>query len=536
MKRSGIALVVMALAISLLSPAFSATPPKAGQKCTTLNKKQTYKNYQYTCVKKSGKLVWSKGVLIINESSSAAAPNTSSTSSPQPTPSETRNPNPKPSSSTTQVLDESTFEFSDICEKDPFIPNQWSGMESRVNPSGGECSWPYRIVKREMPISTPKTSQIDASQDIAACRLQDGPQKNAIVAWPRGEYLEFWKKYQRHPGLNTVIQIVPIFSPDAPDNGRNPYSDYERYFDFLKAWIDHASDGKGKLTIRVPERYIEFPERIRDFKLTHERPQIIADNFRNAIEKHIVPKLDLTGVHVGVILLPAGSDFSLTQQVGLGQSRVGNGFMQWTIFPPYTLNSTLGAGSNFIHPAWWLHEMHHATAGFDDTDKTTDRGLHMWGLMSYGSNEMLGWQKWLLGLWDDNRIYCASTQRSGTYWIVPSTHQSMAKKLIVVPVSETQVIVLESMRAGGLNYKMPKWMEGVLVYGVENTTKDQHTGTFVLRPATRKILSPTLKGASRDFINSDVAFKEGEYVVYGNFKISVVESGTFGDVIKVERV
>ena len=124
---------------------------------------------------------------------------------------------------------------------------------------------------------------------------------------------------------------------------------------------------------------------------------------------------------------------------------------------------------------------------------------------------------------------------SGTYWIVPSTYQSTANKLIVIPVSANQVVIIESMRAGGLSYKMPKWMEGVLVYGVDNTTRDHHTGTFVLRPANRKILSPTLKSLNREFINSDVALKEGEFVTFQNIKISVVESGTFGDVIKVEK-
>ena len=541
MKRSGAVLVILAVAISLLSPAIAASPPKAGQKCTKLNKKQNYKNYQFTCVSKNGKLVWSKGPSIKKETSTTLMPSPSPSSvatiapTPSPIASPTPTQTPTPTPTPTKVLDEATYEFSDICEKDPFIPKQWRGMEELVNTLGHECSWPYRIVKREMPTMTPKTTQVISSQDVAMCRLQQGAQKNALVAWQRNEYLEFWKKYQRHPALNSVIQVIPIFSPDAPDNGRNPYVDYEPYFDFLKAWVDHASDGKGKLTIRVPDRYIEFPEKIRDFKLTHERSQEVADNFRNAIEKHITPKLNLSGAHVGVILLPAGSDFSLTQQVGLGQIRVGNDFMQLTIFPPYTLSRTLGPGSNFIHPAWWLHEMHHATVGFDDTDNSTERGLHMWGLMSYGSNEMLGWHKWLLGLWDDSRIYCASSEKSGTYWIVPSTYQSTANKLIVIPVSETQVIVVESMRAGGLSYKMPKWMEGVLVYGVENTTRDHHTGTFVLRPANRKILSPTLKGLNRQFINSDVALKEGEFVTFQNIKISVVESGTFGDVVRVEK-
>ena len=159
----------------------------------------------------------------------------------------------------------------------------------------------------------------------------------------------------------------------------------------------------------------------------------------------------------------------------------------------------------------------------------------MWGLMSYGANEMLGWQKWLMGLWGDERVFCADTQKGGTYWLAPSTFQSDQRKLVALRVSNSQVILIESMRAAGLNYKMPKWMEGVLVYGVENTTIEQHTGTFILKPENRQLLSPSLSGMIRKFVNSDAALKSGESTRIEGYKITVIESGTFGDVVRVEK-
>ena len=508
-----------------------AAAPKFGDACPKLGKKVVSKGYEYLCIKKNMKFVWSKGILVKTPTPTASP---ISSALPTPTPTPTLSPVPVQTPSAVPTYDEATFEFKDICQEDPFIPSQWAGMEQRVNRWKVECSWPYRIVKKQMPDKNPKSLLDENVQSADQCKLAQNPSKGALVAWPLDVW-EPWSKFYRHLSLNSVVSLIPIYTKDAPDNGRNPYEDYKPYLDFLQEWVDHASDGKGKLTVKSPTRYIQLDENIREYNLTHERPQYIADRFRETIEQKIVPKIDLNGVNLGIIVLPAGSDFSLVQQVGLGQIRIGNNFMRLGIEPSFTLKDNLTQGSNFIHPAWWLHELHHVTTGFDDNDKDSPDGLHMWGLMSYGANEMLGWHKWIAGIWNDDRIHCIETQKGGTYWIAPNVYQTLKKKLIVIPVSSTKGIIVESMRAGGMNYKMPKFMEGVLVYGIDNTTTGQHTGSFILKPTGRKLLNPTLPGLSRTFINSDAALKEGEYTTYQGWKISVIESGEFGDVIKIEK-
>jgi hypothetical protein len=532
--------------IGLISISQAATP-KEGTKCNKVGLTTTYKGFKYTCIKKSGKLVWGKGVAVkvavsTPTPSASPSPSPSPLPTPSPTPSATPSPAPSPSPSLalsptptpTPSYDEATFTFDDICQPDPFIPAKWSGMEERLNSNKTECSWPYRIVKKTMPTTTPKTSLAENIQAIGECKILNNQNMLNVVLWP-SKYADFWNKYERHPSLNSVVQLIPIYAKDAPDNGKDPGVDYAPYTDFLKEWVDHASDGAGKLTVRSPNRYIEFPDKLVDYLLTHTRSQSVADNFRLAIEKWVVPKIDLTGANLAIIVLPPGSPVYLSEQVGLNQIQYGNGFVKLMIVPPFTLTSPLGSGSNFIHPAWWLHELHHVTVGFDDNDHESENGLHWWGLMSYGANEMLGWQKWLIGLWGDNRISCADPNQGGTYWIAPSTYQTDKKKLIVLRTSSNKVLVIESMRAGGLNYKMPSWMEGTLVYSFDASVSSSHKQPYVQKPVGRVIQSPTLKGLNRKFINSDAALKQGESTLFDGFKITVVESGNFGDVIKIEK-
>lgn len=543
MKKS-VVTIVIALVAALILPVASNAAPKPGAKCPKKGKTETYKNFEYTCIKKGSKLVWNKGVLVKRENVGtpyptpttstipSATPSTSAT--PTPSPSPTISSNDAPSPTPTPTFNETNYVFNDICEKDPFIPSQWKGLEEQINRQGKECSWPYRIVKKIMPSLAPTSTLSENQQNIESCKIKQNPNKLNILAWP-SERVDFWMKYERHPSLNTVIQLIPIYTSDAPDNGNNPLDDYKPYLDFLKDWVEHASDGLGKLTVRSPDRYLEFPEKLSNYNLIHERPQSEADRFRGAIEKSVVPKIDFTNANIAIIVTPAGTRADISQQLGINQINANNNFVKLTMMPPKSWSDLRVPGSNFFHPAWWLHEIHHVTAGFDDNEHTSSSGLHWWGLMSYGSSEMLGWHKWLIGFWGDLKVNCVDTTVGGTYWISPSTYQTSKRKLLVLPISSTKVAVVESMRAGGMNYKMPSWMEGALVYVVDTSLTASHTGMYVSLPTTRKMTNRTLPGISGTFQNSDAALRLGETTVVGGYKITVVESGAFGDVVRVEK-
>jgi len=91
MRKSLIGLVLV-LSLSSL-PAYSANTPKAGSACNKKGVTKTYKGKEFKCIKKGGKLVWSKGK-VVNKETSVAVPEV--TPSPSPTPSPTPTPTPSP--------------------------------------------------------------------------------------------------------------------------------------------------------------------------------------------------------------------------------------------------------------------------------------------------------------------------------------------------------------------------------------------------------------------------------------------------------
>jgi hypothetical protein len=90
-------------------------------------------------------------------------------------------------------------------------------------------------------------------------------------------------------------------------------------------------------------------------------------------------------------------------------------------------------------------------------------------------------------------------------------------------------VVVESIRAAGLNYMLPKESEGALVYTVDTSKTDSEYGL--------KVVSGSKSPISRQpFILSDAPLKKGQSVLVDGIKITNVEWGDFGDVIKVEPV
>jgi len=72
MKKT-LALVTMALLLSIVTAPGSSAAVKAGAACKKAGLTNTTSGFKYTCVKKSGKLVWVKGAAVKASASAAAA-------------------------------------------------------------------------------------------------------------------------------------------------------------------------------------------------------------------------------------------------------------------------------------------------------------------------------------------------------------------------------------------------------------------------------------------------------------------------------
>jgi hypothetical protein len=95
----------------------------------------------------------------------------------------------------------------------------------------------------------------------------------------------------------------------------------------------------------------------------------------------------------------------------------------------------------------------------------------------------------------------------------------------IIQLSSTEAIVIESRRALRYDNEMGKSSEGALIYKV-NTLIGSGSGPM-------RVVGRT---GSDDIWFRDAPLKIGDTYIVDGYSISVIESGVFGDVIKVNKL
>ncbi len=486
----------------------SASGPKTGAKCPVEGFRQTEKSIQYVCTKSGKKLKWKKD---LTKAKSYDVLKTYSTD---------------------------LGYMDDIqggpCAVDPLTPPEWKAME-QFSTSRGGCAGQLRMAKYELGNLRPKATFEEAStfQNLSQCKISINNDRKGL-----SHDLNPWRQERKHPGPNSVIQLIPIYSEDSKRPINSPAKDYEKYLKYLKEWIDYSSDFGSDVKYRIPTEYIKFDKKIKDYKLTHpvswDTPGHV--QFNKDVIQTVDSIIDFSGANIGIVVAPPGTDAEIMQQAAIGsfqtaEGKVPVGFSQFADIPENPRGSLY---SGLTHPFWWIHEAYHAGFGLDDhygdtrRNIETEYGMGWWTMMTPWGGDLSIWEKWILDFVKDSQFQCAPGNRTSTHWIAPSSVRTTQSKSVIVPVSSTKVIVVESMRVAGLNYKIGQENQGALVYEIDFTKEEHGMGMKLSLPANRKT-------ESLQFFLSGGALKPGDYTISNGYKISVVESGTFGDVIRVEK-
>jgi hypothetical protein len=192
------------------------------------------------------------------------------------------------------------------------------------------------------------------------------------------------------------------------------------------------------------------------------------------------------------------------------------------------LNVMIQGGDQVRDIQNWIHEFGHMLGVTDNGGQSGGSGLGFDVMQWYGNPELTIWNRFVLGAALDSQISCVSTDSSSTHWIRPVASTDANTKGVVIPLTKDKAIVVESRRRLGFDALLGKNSEGALVYVVD-TTKSGSDGSApfkVVGPARMTILG---------MWSIDAPLKKGESVFTNGWTISVIESGAFGDVVKVQK-
>lgn len=573
MRRFALAVTIVFLASLLIAPTNAAV--KAGSLCPKLGATFLQNGKKFTCIKSGKKIVWNKGTSIPKPTPTPSPATLNNAEAPIIKPGEqctsadlgiikniasgnfvckhdgigayrwfthdssssSSTTSPTPAIEYTTL----TYPWKTLCDKDPWVPAQWKDYENFAIKYFG-CSRPYRFVDVALPSIKPKIALTNQSElnPISTCKIPEKFVKNVAGYTHNVGHRNSWKF-----SGDLVVQVVPVEFTDFSSK-KTPLEEYGKYFEYIKDMFYKTSDGNTRLDIRIPNNYIKINAPLSSFdtgqtwqknnKFSWKKLEM--PRYQNAIFSEADKTIDFSGIKLTIQIVPLSVPDNYIGHGGgfrMDNVQTNEGVVPSTyIMPPANENSDNDWYG--VEPFLHLHEIFHATGMLSDHLGNWEQGGDFygtgnWGHMSGMLTDHLTWDKWLTGMLADSQVICAKKSGEGIYWIKPATYFGKYEKLLVIPISDTRVIAIESQRAAGMNFKLTADSQGALVYTIDVMDTRYDGGFEVIRPSSR-----TTTARSGPFIYFDAPLKLNESISVWGFKITVVEAGDFGDVVKVEKL
>lgn len=414
-------------------------------------------------------------------------------------------------------LDEETYFFKSECQADPFLTGEMKEFENQLK---GNCLPTLRYVIKDLPSEKPQTQETP-KQDLLPFEKCDLKRfnKDWLSAEAAGEHLS----------PNLVIQIIPFQTPDFPATG-DPIKELSTYWKFLETSLDNMTDVESNYEVRIAEKYFKIDKNLTTFEMPpHDAPDQGQENgatdLANAVLKVADKDINFEEVNKLYFVGPPGTTQSeLYNWGGPFQLKTDEG----NPLPGMYISghpTTIKTGSaNIRGPMGEIHEiMHLMNATLFDHNEGLVGGF---GNMANAANDFLAWDKLVAKFIDGEQVRCAPTDKTSIHWIKPSTINGKYEKLLMIPLSDHEAIAVESIRKSGFNYKLSSYKFGALVYTINTKEMDVQING---REGVEVVSNPNKKMVKLPLL-------PGEFLDVKGYKITVLESGEFGDVVQVDKI
>lgn len=286
------------------------------------------------------------------------------------------------------------------------------------------------------------------------------------------------------PGL-TIAQktgtvkwaLIPIDFPDlvGEENFKSRVNDQMK---MASDWFATVSEGKFKVEWVVADNWVRMPKASNEYKIERSENLDRAPNGLKIWNDAMLQSdktFDFTGIQTVNFILPKGQDFITESSQGFPwDAAVKN-----LVTNEGRVSSFSIPGKIFDHPkrvywSYWAHEFGHAM-GIPHVGSSRDPnpylGLDLMSNQEGESRELSGWLRFVSGWLEDEKVYCKeiSELESTEITLVPLSNSDKGLKMVVVPVSQTKAVVIESRRETKFSCPMPSKRNGVLVYTYDAT-------------------------------------------------------------------
>ncbi len=333
--------------------------------------------------------------------------------------------------------------------------------------------------------------------------------------------------------------LVPLDFTDIPGES-NFRSRVNGQMAMLSDWFTTVSEGKFKVEWVVAEKWTTLPGKSSDYIIPFsdgpDRSPAIADFWKKAIAESD-KNFDYTDIETVNFILP------LSQTV---VSETLQGFPWEQAVKNYVpeegkVSSFSIPGAFMNHPSrqywsYWAHEFGHAMGVPHIGSSRTPNpflGLDLMSSQDGYTRELSGWLRFVAGWLDDEKVFCQefSKLQSVDLTLVPLSSTSAGLKMVVIPISDSKTLVIESRRETKFSCKMPTQKNGVLAYLFDPTLG--HGDNF-LTPVGPEGRSPEGSSDCQVTQYPDPLLYKGQKINVEGMTLEVLDSANF-DKIRISK-
>jgi hypothetical protein len=373
------------------------------------------------------------------------------------------------------------------------------------------------------PSPTPTSVLTNSSNylDISSCKLGVGTNRIG-VGFSQNQY-----RVRNTKPIRALI--FPIDFPDLVATS-DPKTDFASITAGVSEYYKNLSEGRSIIEWTIFPSYVRYATKVADANLGGRTTNGYG-LFKSQSENLARQNLDLSAFDLVVYAPPLTTT---REQIAINPAFIADS--------PADINSTMLDGQSYAQRFQFLtltHELGHlmgladlynynaanesAASGSQNTFELQFRYMGIFDLMNWATGpgvELTSWNRWLIDLITDDQIRCLPNLSTTT--LLTPVEVIGGIKGAVIPLSPNEAIVIESRRALRYDNEIGKSSEGALIYKV-NTSIGTGPMKVVSRPG------------SNDIWHRDAPLKVNETYTVDGYSISVIESGTFGDVIKVTK-
>jgi len=374
--------------------------------------------------------------------------------------------------------------------------------------------------------------------DQAACRLREARTKKYQpwnVGFPRGD------SYGT-PTLPTSgrvnVQLLAIEFPDALGTAAELTAADTQIAEFNK-WFEFTSNGALSFNWQFPKQWFRMPKSTPQYSLQKGDQATVLPMAQDVVTA-ADPYVDFTNSDFVFVLFP--------RSINLGSPDLG--MANWRVETNEGPVKNLFGGSEYFYNngfdlwSFWVHEWGHPMGLAGHTPRSNISVMDN----QNGSSVMLNvWDTFFTGWMGSDELYCMPIEEeSKEITLIPLERLQHGPRGVIVPISDTNALVIESHRAEGWGKRMldseygrkfgvtSTASYGVSVYWIDTTTDtNRYAGSsgFIDSDAGDRWADNLVpSGVSRPF---DLLIS-GDKVSYRGVTVEFVKSGDY-DTVRITK-